>query len=59
MSFARRSLLASLVFTAVAALADTTRTAATRLGRDLLRLVETPSSPSRSPNRDLREAARA
>ena len=41
------------------ALADTTRTAVTRLGRDLLRLVETPASPSRSPNRDLREAARA
>ena len=41
------------------ALADTTRTAVTRLGRDLLRLVETPSAPSRSPNRDLREAARA
>jgi D-methionine transport system ATP-binding protein len=43
------------------ALADTTRTAVTRLGRDLLRLVETPSPPSssRSPNRDLRETARA
>ena len=41
------------------ALADTTRTAVTRLGRDLLRLVETPSAPSCSPNREQREAARA
>ena len=43
------------------ALADITHTPVTRLGRDLLRLVETPSEPpsSRSPNRDLREAARA
>ena len=41
------------------ALSDTTRTAVTRLGRDLLRLVEAPALPSRSPNRELREAARA
>jgi len=38
------------------ALADTARMPVTRLGRDLLRLVETPS---RSTGRDLREAARA
>ena len=43
------------------ALADAACTPVTRLGRDLLRLVEAPSSPSHSPHRshDLREAARA
>jgi D-methionine transport system ATP-binding protein len=40
------------------ALDDVTRTPVTRLGRDLLRLVDTPS-PLRSPNREIREAARA
>jgi D-methionine transport system ATP-binding protein len=41
------------------ALADTAHAAATRLGRDLLRLVEAPPAPAHSPSRDLREAVRA
>jgi len=41
------------------ALADTAHSPATRLGRDLLRLVEAPSPRARPPGRDLREAARA